>query len=112
MPLPHPILRRLLLRRGFTLWFLARLMLLVALVMLPVLAGSRVVPLPAWRELLAAPQVLPFLAFLVWVDLYRRREVLLLGNLGQAQGAAVLVACVPGILLELALLTAFVSLAA
>ena len=110
MPLPHPILRRILMRRGLTLWFLARLMLLVALVMLPALAGGRVVPLPTWRELLAAPQVLPFLAFLVWVDLPRRREPMLLANLGHTQAGAVLLACVPGILLEGAALAAFMNL--
>ena len=110
MPLPHPILRRLLVRRGLVLWVLARLMLLVALVLLPILAGGRVVPPPAWRDLLAAPQLLPFLAFLVWVDLHRRREVLLIANLGQSRAAAVLLACAPGIALELAALAAFTSL--
>lgn len=112
MPLPHPILRRLLVRRGLTLWLLARLMLFVALALLPALASERVVPPPAWPDLLAAPQVLPFLAFLIWVDLHRRRETLLVANLGHSQGAAVLVACAPGIVLELAALAAVTALPA
>ena len=110
MPLPHPILRRLLVRRGLTLWLLARLMLLVALVLLPALAGGRVVPPPAWRELLAAPQFLPFLALLVWVDLHRRRETMLLANLGHTQGGAVLVACLPGTALEATALAMLMTL--
>lgn len=109
MPLPHPILRRLLVRRGFTLWLLARLMLLVALVFLPILGGGRVTPPPAWRDLLAAPQVLPFLAFIVWVDLHRRREALLIANLGHPVTGVVLLACVPGIALEAAALMAFAT---
>ncbi|HSA56369.1 MAG TPA: hypothetical protein VLE53_11750 [Gemmatimonadaceae bacterium] len=102
MPLPHPILRRLLLRRGLVLWVLARLALL-AVVLFSALSGGSpsIVPLT-----LAMPQMLPLLALLVWIDLHRRREVTLIGNLGQSQGAAVLIACLPGVAGEVVALTA------
>lgn len=110
MPLPHPILRRLLVRRGFVLWVLARLLLIAVILGARALAG-RGAALPSAWELLAAPQVLPFMALLAWIDLHRRREVLLIGNLGHSQGTAILVACAPAIAGELAALALFAAVA-
>ena len=56
------------------------------------------------RELLPFWSVL-ITALLVLADLHRRKEILLLNNLGLAIGPIVLVATTPGVLLELALAT-------
>ena len=107
MPLPHPILRRQLLRRGLVLWGLARLMLLAVVAFAALLAeGTGHAALTSLRGIVSVPQVVPFVALLIWVDLHRRHELVLLGNLAQPRWAVVLLACVPGISCELAVLLA------
>lgn len=92
MPIPKR-LRRTLLQRGLILWILSRL---VAVGVIAVAAsgsgGASAVLVPLWTMTMCA--------VLFIVDLHRRREVLLLQNLGITKGGAVAIGALPAILLE------------
>lgn len=74
LSLPHATLTRAYLQRGIGLWVASRLV--VSLVM----ALAEVDP---WRPTpLASLQIVFFTAAIAWVDMHRRKERALLGNLG------------------------------
>ena len=93
--LPKRFLRTLLLR-GVVLWFLARIMALVVIAWAADVSGVDLsdmsAPLPAWT--------LPACAALVFVDLRRRKEVVLLHNLGVTTANAVAFGTIPSVLIE------------
>lgn len=90
MRIPHPILRRRLFRRAFVLWVLARL-LFMGVVLLGSWMGGRGTPVPSVHlGLLGTGWFLVWFALLAWIDLRRRREHLLFGNLGYGVGAVLL----------------------
>lgn len=96
----HPILVRLLLQRGVALWIGA------GLVVTPMLLGSRgLAPGPLTWHLgpAATAWFLIVLALVTWIDLRRRRELMLISNLGVAHSWAVVVACLPALAGEMAI---------
>jgi hypothetical protein len=89
-----PLLLRTLILRGLVLWFLARVMAIVVLAWADISGGS---PLqPVWTLAVAASLVL--------ADLHRRKELLLLHNLGVATAPAIVIGTIPAFLFESALL--------
>lgn len=91
--LPTRLLRTLLLR-GVTLWFLARIM------------GKATLASVSSTEsegLLLSGWVVVMTSGLTLIDLHRRRELALLHNLGITTPHAVMLATLPGIVLELLL---------
>jgi len=87
---------RTLLLRGVVLWFLARIMALVIIAWAADVSGVDLsdtgAPLPAWS--------LPACAALALVDLRRRKELVLLHNLGVHTANAIAVASIPAVLIE------------
>lgn len=99
MPRIDPFLLRLLLRRGAWLWLGSRLMLSAALV----LATPPGDPQTLALGLITTLWYVLAVALVVWFDLVRRRELLLLGNLGIAPWAAVGLTCAPVLGAEVAI---------
>ena len=94
MRIPSGVIRALILR-GIVLWFLGRVMASVVLAWANIPGGS---PLqPVWMLAVAAA--------LVHFDLHRRKELVLLHNLGVATAPAIVIGTIPAFLLESALLT-------
>ena len=85
-----PSLVRVLILRGIVLWFLARLMAIAVLSFARVSGGGAL--LPVWAMAVSASLVL--------LDLRRRRELMLLNNLGVATSLAVFIGSIPAILFE------------
>jgi hypothetical protein len=102
--LPHPILFRLMLRRGVALWVGARLMLLAAAIM------SQFIPVPTPYEpglhlgAAGTPWFLLLLGLVIWLDLRRRHELTLISNLGLRPAIVSALACTPAVVGEMALL--------
>ena len=93
MRLP-PLLLRALVLRGIVVWVFARLMAIVVLRSAGIAeAGAE---LPVWT--LAAS------ASLVHLDLHRRKELMLLNNVGVATSQAIFIGSAPALLLEALLL--------
>ena len=90
--MPRVLIRALILR-GIGLWFFARLMAIAVLSSAGVAGGGE---LPVWT--LAAS------AILVRLDLHRRKELMLLNNIGVATGNAVFIGSLPALLFETVLL--------
>jgi hypothetical protein len=103
--LPHPILLRLVLRRGVVLWVSARLALLAVGLM------AKLVPVPATYHPgvslgpAGTPWFLLLLGLVTWLDLRRRRELTLIANLGLRPGVVSAVACAPAVVGEFAVMT-------
>ena len=95
MRLPRALVRALILR-GAALWLFARLMAIAVLSSAGV--DSRGVVLPVWTLAVSAS--------LVHLDLHRRKELMLLNNIGVATGSAVFVGSWPAFLFEAVLLAA------
>ena len=95
MRLPTVLIRALVLR-GISVWFFARLMA-IALLSSAGVAGGGVV-LPVWTLTVSAS--------LVHLDLHRRKELMLLNNIGVATGNAVIIGSLPALLFEAVLLAA------
>ena len=91
-----PILLRALILRGTGIWFFARLMAIAVLSSAGVAGGG--VVLPVWTLAVSAS--------LVHIDLHRRKELMLLNNIGVASGNAVFIGSLPALLLEAVLLAA------
>ena len=90
------VLTRALILRGAALWFFARVMAIAVLSSAGVAGGG--VVLPVWTIAVSAS--------LVHVDLYRRKELMLLNNIGVTTAHAVFVGSVPALVFEAVLLTA------
>ncbi len=100
MRLPDRRLVRLLVARGTLLWLLAHLIVLGAFAM-----GSQSFWQPARLHLspVQAFWSLVFCGVLAWLDLRRRRELVLLANLGIALPTVLAASLVPGVVGEVAL---------
>jgi hypothetical protein len=83
---------RTLLTRGMVLWLLGKLAALANLAMASLRPGPF---FPAWS--------VAIVACLCLADLHRRKETLLLANLGIRTSAAVLVGTVPAVIIEVVL---------
>ena len=90
-----PVLLKTLILRGISLWFLARLMGVAVLSAAGAHGGGAM--LPVWA--LAAS------ASLVHIDLHRRKELMLVKNLGVTTAHAVVIGTIPALLFETVLLT-------
>lgn len=90
--LPTRLLKTLLVR-GTVLWFLARLMAMAMLAWVAAVVGPLV---PLWTVVAAST--------LVFVDLHRRKELILLHNLGVSTSSAVLTGSIPALSCEVILL--------
>jgi len=90
------VLVRALILRGAALWFFARVMAIAVLSSAGVAGGG--VVLPVWTLAVSAS--------LVHVDLHRRKELMLLNNIGVATGNAVIIGSLPALLFEAVLLAA------
>ena len=88
-----PRLLRTLLARGVILWLFGKLAALVTLAMASLRPGPF---FPAWSVGIAA--------VLCLADLRRRKETMLLANLGLRISSAVIVGTIPAVILETALL--------
>jgi hypothetical protein len=102
------LLLRLLLRRGLVLWVGARLVLWVGarlMAALVVRLPPPVVPQPSTWHLGAAatPWFLLLLMLVFWLDLRRRRELVLISNLGLPPTFAAMLGCLPGFAGEIAI---------
>ena len=84
-----PRLVRTLLTRGVVLWLLGKLAALVNLAMASLRPGPF---FPLWSVVIAAGLCL--------ADLHRRKETMLLANLGIRTSAAVIVGTIPAVILE------------
>lgn len=82
--------------RGAVLWFLSRLMAKGMMSYANVESGASGTLVPVWTLLM--------LPSLMLADLWRRKELALLHNLGVTTHAAVLVATIPALVIEAALL--------
>ena len=82
--------------RGISIWFFARLMAIAVLSSAGVAGGG--VVLPVWTLAVSAS--------LVHIDLHRRKELMLVNNMGVASGNAVFIGSLPAFLLEAVLLAA------
>ena len=89
-----PRLLRTLLARGVILWLFGKVAALITLAMASLRPGPF---FPAWSVVIAAALCL--------ADLHRRKETMLLSNLGIRTSTAVFVGTIPGIVLEAALLS-------
>ena len=94
MRLPPYLLKTQILR-GIVLWFVARLVGLAVLSLAGAPGGGAM--LPAW--------VVAVSASLVHLDLHRRKELMLVNNLGVATAQAVVIGTIPALLFETMLLT-------
>ena len=90
------LLVRALILRGAALWFFARVMAIAVLSSAGVAGGG--VVLPVWTLAVSAS--------LIHIDLHRRKELILLNNIGVGTGNAVFVGSLPALLLEAVLLAA------
>ena len=88
------VLMRALIQRGVGIWFFARLMAIAVLSSAGVAGGG--VVLPVWALAVSAS--------LVHLDLHRRKELMLLNNIGVATGNAVFIGSLPALLFETVLL--------
>jgi hypothetical protein len=94
--IPPGFLRQLLLR-GLAVWMLARLVALLVVEVMRAMAGDK-----AMLEGVAAHpgSMVVVAAALMLVDLHRRKELMLLNNLGVATSHAVFVGSIPALLFE------------
>lgn len=99
MPLPEPLLVRALIRRGFAMWIVVR----IASFMVGLSASGVLGPPPVRLALPAAIGVLALCAVLGVLDVLRRRERMLLANLGVSLPQLVLLLVAPAVLGELAI---------
>lgn len=90
-----PVLLKTLILRGISLWFLARLMGLAVFSSAGAPGGGAMLPL--WALAVSAS--------LVHIDLHRRKELMLVKNLGVTTAHAVVTGTIPALLLEIMLLT-------
>ncbi len=104
MRIPRRFLRALLLR-GTALWFLARGMAIV-IIAWAAQNGGRGVEMSDGAWALLPWWTLAMTPALVLLDLHRRREVLLLNNLGIVTGRAVFIGTIPSFVMEAAMLAA------
>jgi hypothetical protein len=91
-----------LLVRGTVLWFLARLMAIAIMAAARAANGEAAALYINWNTV--SVWTLLMLPGLMLVDLRRRKELALLHNLGVTTHGAVIVAIIPGIVLEAGLL--------
>ena len=81
---------RTLILRGVVLWFLARVMAFAMLGVAGAARGSAI--LPVWALTISAA--------LVQLDLHRRKEMMLLHNLGVSTTQAICIGAVPALVFE------------
>ena len=96
MTLPRPYLRRLILR-GVAIWVLARIAAFLVIAVMQAMMGHSAM----MDDVAVHPGATIFVAAaLVFVDFHRRKELMLLNNLGVVTVTAVLVGTMPALLFE------------